>query len=191
MNKRGLSITDEPQLVQPKKVQRTTGAVSVCGLSLSQWKELLFPYLELVELVQLQRTCRGLAGYPVLRQMIKNKRLAAFKGIRTESWNKFAPTNKSREQLVDLFRKHPGKFLVAQLFKGGFTGDKNTLAAFSSKHRMICAILDKVTPHRKISVQQHDGFHGICHDLICLGLTEDDIEQLVPPEPLPSLFDFL
>lgn len=198
MRKRGLSEADEPRVIPKYKPKKTKALNNVCGMALSQWKLLLFPYLELVELIQLQRSCKTFAGYPDLRKLIQIKRLAAFKGIRKESWNKFAKTNKMWTDLIPLFEKHKGKFILAEMYRGCIKRT-NTIAAFSSKHRLVCAIYEKLSNVSHITIDRDDSrYIMFCHQLMCSGLTEDDLEAFRKPEEhrkvgdsLPNLDDYL
>lgn len=66
--------------------------LTLCGLSLSLWYELILKrYVTLVALVALKRTCRLFATFKRLRQWIKLKELTAFGTVERKHWNHFAP----------------------------------------------------------------------------------------------------
>ena len=122
--------------------------------------------------------------------MIQEKRLAAFQGVRKESWNAFAPTNKADAR--EIFQKHSGKFMIFEFNKSRM-GKKNQMAAFSSKHRMMCALYNKISPYDRVWLQQNVNHWLVCSHWACLGLNQDDVDDLTKYQVpnLPNLDDYL
>ena len=66
----------------------------VAGLPLSHWKLLLFSSLSLTDLVALRRTCKALACYEALKELVSERESAEFGTIDRRYWNKMEECNK-------------------------------------------------------------------------------------------------
>ncbi len=59
-------------------------------MPLVNWNDLIFPHLELDDLVSLQRTCTSFAQYERLKHWIKNGTFKAFGFFAPSHWNRFS-----------------------------------------------------------------------------------------------------
>lgn len=69
------------------RIPKTSSSHRVHGMPLSIWKLLIFPHLDAVELVMIQRVCKTFAGYPDLKRWIKARCQAAFGKLHKRHWN--------------------------------------------------------------------------------------------------------
>lgn len=169
---------DEPAPHPPKpKIPKTKHVAVVSGMSLVLWKALFFPYLSLVELVQLSRTCKAMAGFDDLKKLIKIKRDAAFKGFHKRHWNKMGL---KRSQSLDYLDDHPTKFILSKL---GPRSGVTLVGAFSSKELLIRQVRQEIMDEGVLPFPLQGVSYGkkfIIRGLTIWGATfKDDIREII------------
>lgn len=120
-------IPKKPKLVPPLE------GYTPCGLSVQLWFNLiLFPFVSLVELIKIKRTCKMFATHKGLKRLILDKEYSAFRHIPDRFKNKM-------DREYNIMPYIPGLFTirVTETFYGWEGREEYTLVGvFSSKERL-------------------------------------------------------
>lgn len=144
----------EKKKAEPRKrcvrIERTKPLDVVHGMHMSQWKLLIFPYLDPVGLVQLRRTCRTFAGCGDLREAIRQACKDVYGTLSKRYWDKPYPFRLARSfkptaQTLLGYLGHPrfirsnwSLHISTATLKQGNTS--LTLMAYGSIERAVCNI---------------------------------------------------
>ncbi len=107
------------------------------GFPLVHWHNLIFPHLELDDLVSLQRTCKEFAQYERLKHGIKQKISEAFLFFTPVHWNRSARMAVEPGEIHKWITRHPHLLAYVRYEAGKFQ-----VAMFSSKRRLIQFFID-------------------------------------------------
>lgn len=121
------------------------------GISLSEWNSLIFPLINLDELIYLKRTCKRFYNCNLLKQQINKQIKQIFVGSDRKFWNKLChlkPKSDSFAVISKYINKYPYGCLISNV--GHWLSEADIKAAlFSVKDRLNKCFLRCLGKHTK------------------------------------------